>query len=84
MMFLVTLFSSGAGSVDAVGTWRVTADTPDQAIVVARSRANSRLWPPDSGWMVIPVPGDQAKRRANSRRSVSGASVRRSRQKAEC
>lgn len=84
MMFLVTLFSSKAGSVHAVGRWRVTADSPEQALVAARSRANPRLWPADSGWMVIPVPVDQANRKANSRRSVYGASGRRSRQKVEC
>ena len=84
MMFVVTLFSSRAGSVHAVGTWRVTADTSDQAIVVAKSRANSRLWPPDSAWMLIPASVDAGKRRANLRPIVSNASVRRSRRKAKC
>jgi len=70
MTFIVTLFSSKAGSVDATGTWRVTAETPDQAIVAAKLRASPRIWLPNSAWMVVPVPVDAGKRNRQARKRV--------------
>jgi hypothetical protein len=70
MTFIVTLFSSKAGSVDATGTWRVTAETPDQAIVAAKLRASPRIWLPNSAWMLVPVPVDNGKRNRQARKRV--------------
>lgn len=62
MTFLVSLFSSPSARVDAAGTWRVTAASPEQAIGTVKSYASSRIWPPDSAWMVVPVPLEQSQR----------------------
>ena len=67
MTFIVTLFSSKAGSVDATGTWRVTAESPDQAIVAAKLCANPKIWPSNSAWMVVPVPADEGQRERRAR-----------------
>lgn len=55
MTFLVSLFSSEPNHLVATGTWRVTADTPEQAFVAVKSCTSPRIWPLDSAWMVIPV-----------------------------
>jgi hypothetical protein len=62
MTFLVSLFSSKSAHLDATGTWRVTAETPDQAIRAVTLCASPRIWPPDSAWMVIPVSVDEGQR----------------------
>lgn len=58
MTFLVSLFSPEDCRVSARGSWQVTADSADQALSMARFYADSRLWPPGSTWLCIPLDGD--------------------------
>jgi len=55
MRFLVSVFSSENCPVSATGSWRVTADTVDQAVTMARFYADSRFWRPGSTWLCIPL-----------------------------
>ena len=55
MKFLVSLFSSEKSNVSATGSWKVTAESADQAISLARFYADSRLWPPGSTWLCVPL-----------------------------
>ena len=55
MKFLVSLFSSEKSTVSATGSWKVTAETADQALGLARFYADPRLWPPGSTWLCVPL-----------------------------
>jgi hypothetical protein len=55
MKFLVSLFSSEKSTVSATGSWKVTAESADQALGLARFYADSRLWPPGSTWLCVPL-----------------------------
>lgn len=55
MNYLVSLFSSEKSSLSAIGSWQVTADSADQALGLAKHFADSRLWPPGSTWICVPL-----------------------------
>jgi len=58
MKFLVSLFSSEKTTVSATGSWKVSAESAEQAVGLAKFYADPRYWPPGSTWLCVPLDDD--------------------------
>ena len=57
MGYLISLFAPENTGISATGTWRVAAESLEQAVDMARYYADARLWPSGSTWLVVPLDG---------------------------
>jgi hypothetical protein len=66
MSYLISLFAPESAGISATGSWRVAADSVEQAINMARFYVDGRLWPAGSTWLVIPLDDSSAEPQAGS------------------
>lgn len=55
MSYMISLFAPESAGFSATGSWRVAADSLEQAINMARFYVDGRLWPEGSTWLVVPL-----------------------------
>jgi hypothetical protein len=66
MSYLISLFAPESAGISATGSWRVAADSLEQAINMAKFYVDRRLWPAGSTWLVIPLDDSSAEPQAGS------------------
>ncbi len=66
MSFLISLFAPENTGISATGTWRVVADSLEQAIDMTRHYADAQLWPKGSTWLVVPLEAPAAEAQAGT------------------
>ena len=55
MSYLISIFAPESTGISASGSWRVAADSIEQALGMAKYYVDSRLWPAGSTWLVVPL-----------------------------
>jgi hypothetical protein len=66
MSYLISLFAPENTGISATGAWRVSADSLEQAIGLAKYYADVQLWPTGSTWLVVPLEDSSAEAQAGT------------------